>query len=221
MKKIDYALAGLIGFFAGIFAIPVIYNIYNPLSGILRHGHNPFVLLALPWVVAIAALIGIFIAGFLGKKFPFFIQFAKFAVVGVLNTAIDFGTLNLMSIITGVTSGIVVGGVNVPGVSLALMNAYFWNKYWVFSHRDNGKNVLQDFPKFLLVSGIGVIVNSGIVIFATSYPLLAVNPKTWLNLAKASATVFSLVWNFLGYKFIVFRSSQSEETPQREPIAPL
>jgi len=209
MNKIDYALASLIGFFAGIFVIPVVYNIASK---------DPFVLLALPWVLAIGAVIGMVVFGFLGKKVPFFIQFAKFGVVGVLNTAIDFGTLNIISIVTGVTGGLIVGGVNVPGVALALTNAYFWNKFWVFNHRDN-KGALNDLPKFLLVSGIGIVVNSGVVILATSYPAASVNAKTLLNIAKLGATVFSLVWNFLGYKFIVFKSNGVE--PEREVIAPL
>lgn len=196
MKKTDYAISGLIGFFAGIFAIPVFINIS------LR---NPFILLALPWALAVASVIGIWIAGFLGRKFSFFNQFAKFAVVGVLNTAIDFGVLNSMSLITGVTGGLIVGGVNIPGVALALTNAYFWNKLWVFS-RSDGKGVLNDLPKFFLVSGIGIIINSSIVILATSYPVVSIHAKTWLNLAKVMATIFSLVWNFLGYKFIVFKS---------------
>lgn len=192
-----------------MFVIPVVYNIGN---------RDPFILLAIPWVLVVGALAGIWIAGLLGKKFSFFIQFAKFAVVGVLNTAIDFGTLNIISIITGVTGGLIVGGVNVPGVALALTNAYFWNKYWVFGHRDN-KGMLHDLPTFLLVSGIGVIGNSSIVILATSYPVTFVNATIWLNFAKLAATIFSLVWNFLGYKFIVFRPVDTQ-TP-RMPIAPL
>ncbi len=240
MKKIDYAIAGLIGFFAGIFAIPVVYNLYNPLSGVLRHGRNPFVLLSLPWVFAIAALIGMFVLGLLGRKVSFFNQFAKFAVVGVLNTAIDFGILNIVVIITGVTGSDlsymvlqrlniplvsqllpdswIIGIVNVPGVVLALVNAYFWNKFWVFGNRDN-KGIVHNLPTFLLVSGIGVVINSGIVILATSYPVTFVNAKTWLNIAKLFATVFSLAWNFVGYKFIVFKSEEME--PTRELIAPL
>jgi len=213
MKKTDYAIAGLIGFFAGIFVIPVLYNIGM---------RNPFVLLALPWVVAVCALVGMLVAGFLGRKFIFFIQLAKFGVVGVLNTAIDFGVLNIISLMTGVTGGLIVGGVNIPGVILALTNAYFFNKLWVFSHRDN-KGILHDFPKFLLISGTGIIINSGIVILATSYPVVSFDAKTWLNLAKVCATGFSLVWNFLGYKFIVFKSSEPTPTipASREPMAPL
>ena len=203
MKKIDYALSGLIGFFAGIFAIPVLINLGY---------RDPFILLALPWALAIASVIGAWVAGLLGQKFSFFNQFAKFVVVGVLNTSIDFCVLNIISLITGVTSGIVVGGVNLPGVALALTNAYFWNKFWVFSHRDN-TGALSDLPKFLLVSGIGIVINSGIVILATSYPVVSIGAKTWLNLAKVCATLFSLAWNFLGYKFIVFKT--------RGPIAPL
>jgi len=209
MKKIDYTIAGLIGFFAGIFVIPVAYNIASK---------NPFVLLSLPWVLAVGAVAGVFVFGLIGRKIPSFIQMAKFAVVGVLNTAIDFGTLNIISIVTGVTGGLIVGGVNVPGVALALTNAYFWNKFWVFNHRDN-KGALNDLPKFLLVSGIGIVINSGIVILATSYPTTAFNAKTLLNVAKLGATVFSLVWNFLGYKFIVFKSDETQ--PEHEVIAPL
>lgn len=211
LTKTDYAIAGLIGFFAGIFAIPVLYNIGN---------RDPFILLALPWALAVGAVVGIVITRFFGRRFPFFNQFGKFAVVGVLNTAIDFGTLNLISIVTGVTSGIVVGGVNVPGISLALVNAYLWNKYWVFSHRDN-KGILHDLPTFLLVSIVGVIGNSGIVILGTSYPVTFVDARTWLNMSKLAATVFSLVWNFLGYKFIVFKSAETSIEVPRDPIAPL
>lgn len=212
ISKNDYALAGLIGFFAGMFAIPVFYNIGM---------RDPFVLLALPWVIAVSALIGMALAGVLGKKFAFILQFAKFVVVGVLNTAIDFGVLNIISLVTGFTSGFIIGGVNVPGVALALTNAYLWNKLWVFGARD-GMGLFHDLPKFLLVSGIGVLINSGIVILATSYPVQSIDAQRWLNVAKVMATGFSLVWNFLGYKFIVFsRESNLPMVRPQAPIAPL
>ncbi len=213
LRKIDYAFAGLIGFFAGMFAIPVLYNIGT---------RDPLILLALPWVLAIGAVIGMGVAGILGKKFPFFIQLGKFGVVGVLNTAIDFGILNGISLVTGVTGGVVVGGVNIPGVAVALTNAYFWNKYWVFPRRDD-QGTLHDVPKFLLVTIIGVVINSGIVVWATSYPPVSIHARTWLNVAKLCATIFSLVWNFVGYKFVVFRSAGFAvgSDDRHTPIAPL
>ncbi len=220
--KIDYAIGGLIGFFVGIFAIPTLINLdlHTKIAAQFSIPVGLFLSL-MPWIMAIIYFIFIWIGEWLSKKMPIFIQLTKFGAVGVLNTVIDFGVLNIISLITGVTGGLVIGGVNIPGVALALTNAYFLNKFWVFKHRDN-KGALHDLPTFLLVSGLGIVINSSIVIFATSYPVVSFDAKTWLNIAKLCATVFSFMWNFLGYKFIVFKSSGSmpEEMP-RAPIAPL
>jgi putative flippase GtrA len=44
------------------------------------------------------------------------IQFGKFLAVGTLNTGIDFGTLNLLSWLTGIYGGVQLAPINVPGV---------------------------------------------------------------------------------------------------------
>jgi putative flippase GtrA len=66
-----------------------------------------------------------------------------------------------------------------------------------------------EFAAFLAVSVVGLLINSGIVALASYYlaPSLSdtVNPDTIKNLAKAMATGVSLVWNFLGYKLLVFK----------------
>jgi putative flippase GtrA len=56
-------------------------------------------------------------------------QFGKFLAVGTLNTGIDFGTLNLLSWLTGIYGGVRLAPVNVPGVLLALANSYLLNKH--------------------------------------------------------------------------------------------
>lgn len=60
---------------------------------------------------------------------------------------------------------------------------------------------------FFVVSVIGALINTGIITLATSYvdPLFGMNEKLWLNFAKAAATGISLVWNFVGYKVLVFK----------------
>lgn len=219
--KIDYAVAGFIGFFVGIFAIPTLINLDVYEKIIARFGISlEIFLLLMPWVMAIVYSIAMRIGDKMSQKISLFVQLTKFGAVGVLNTVIDFGVLNIISLVTGVTSGFIIGGVNIPGAALALINAYFFNKLWVFKHQDN-KGLLHDIPKFLLVSGTGIVVNSSIIILMTSYPVASLDPKIWLNIAKACATVFSFIWNFLGYKFIVFRSSQTISEISRKPIAPL
>lgn len=162
----------------------------------------------LPVVLPVLWIIGLAFGKLISRFVSFGYQFAKFVIVGFLNTAIDFGVLNFLSAITGLTGGFLLGGVNVPGFILAATNSYFWNKFWVFSHkRLPGEKIdYSDFASFVFVVLFGVIVNGGIVILMTTYisPLFNLSPERWLNIAKVIATAFSLIWNFIGFKLIVF-----------------
>ncbi|TSD03118.1 MAG: GtrA family protein [Parcubacteria group bacterium Greene0714_36] len=201
--RIDYAIAPLVGFFAGITAVPTAYAV-----GV----QSPAALLALPWVGAACILFGIWLGGFLSRWMPIFSQMSKFAAVGILNTAIDFGVLNILSIASGVASGLIVGGINIPGFGVAVINSYFWNKLWVFGDKKTREPILSDFPKFFAVTLVGLALNSAIVILlTTTLPFFSLlGPGSRLNAAKAVATLANLTWNFAGYKLIVFRPSLSE-----------
>lgn len=65
------------------------------------------------------------------------------------------------------------------------------------------------FASFLIVSLIGLAINSFIVVIATQVitPGLesTANADTIKNIAKILATAFSLIWNFVAYKLIVFK----------------
>ena len=198
MHKTDYAIGGLIGFFVGIFAIPTLYNL-----GI----KDAMILLAVPWAGAVTGFVGIWIMYFFARKIAVLAQFGRFFAVGALNTVIDFGILNLLSRATGIAAGFLLGGVNVPGFLVAVVNSYLWNKLWVFKEGTN--NLLAAFPKFFAVTLMGLLVNSGIVIFFTTYlaPSTGLPPNIALNIGKLLATVISLAVNFLGYKFFVFQKS--------------
>jgi putative flippase GtrA len=133
-------------------------------------------------------------------------QFAKFVVVGVLNTGVDFLVLNLEMIFTHITSGPAMFIQNSISFGVATINSYMLNKYWTFgdkSKEDAGKK----FSQFLAVSIVGLIINGGIVYLITTniHPMFGVSPKLWANIAKLVATGVSLIWNFIGYKFFVFK----------------
>lgn len=65
------------------------------------------------------------------------------------------------------------------------------------------------FATFLIISLVGLVINSSIVVLATYVitPGLEdmVNADTIKNVAKIVATAFSLIWNFIGYKLFVFK----------------
>lgn len=205
VSKQDYLIAGFVGFITGVFAVPLLVNL-----GI----KNQALLIALPLAAAILFALGMVIAGKLSRWFAFVAQFSKFVAVGLSNTAIDFGVLNLLSFITGITGGYIIGGVNIPGFSVAVLNSYLWNKFWVF-HADgqNGKQrAILEIPKFLVISVLGLFLNSLIVVLVTTYigPAFALRGVFALNIGKAVGSVAVLLWNFFGYKFIVFAKNRYE-----------
>jgi len=136
-------------------------------------------------------------------------QFSKFVAIGLLNTAIDFGVLNLLMWLADIYKGKWLFLLNAVSFTAALINSYLWNKLWTFKDKST-RDVPVEFSRFLLISIIGAIINSSIIYFITTYitPYYGLSEQIWANLAKVLATGFSLIWNFLGYKFIVFNTKK-------------
>ena len=197
MQKSDLGYSFAIGLVVGLFLLPILVNtdLYSKLSA-------PLLLVFLFAGLPIIFTIGLAFAGFISKKIPLFWQFAKFAQVGVLNTAIDFGILNLLIFATGITSGLSIIPLNAISFSTAIINSFFWNEKWVFKAKKEA-----NFITFVIVTLIGLAINSGIVYAITTFvpPTFVDSQKLWANLAKVLATGISLVWNFTGYRLIVFK----------------
>jgi putative flippase GtrA len=208
----DYRLAGMAGFLTGICLIPTVWNIGY---------HQIYILAALPFVGLIGLMFGVWLGQKLSAMIPIMFQLSKFAAVGFLNTAINFGVLNSASILTGITSGLLAGGINVPGTIVAASNSYVWNKLWVFRKPDTqvDKNFFNDVPKFALITFIGLGANSLIIVAFTSYldPMFGVTKEVWLNIGKFIATVIGVLIDFLGYKFIVFKHQESNVPVASKP----
>jgi len=208
MRKKDFLLAGIAGFFTALFLLPTLKN-----AKILQFGYIVAgLLIGLPLLWMLALIVGRFLSRWLGWIY----QFVKYCVIGFLNTAIDFGMLNLLSLYTGLTSGFIIGGVNAPGFVIAATNSYFWNKFWVFAkERKEGlpagqareKVDYSDIFTFIMVVISSIIINSSIVVLISTYvnPFFGLSPERWLNIAKVLATAVALTWNFLCFKFFVFK----------------
>lgn len=194
MPKHDLLLSLGAALVIGLSLLPTLINtgLYNQVPFL------PVLLfLGLPVLVAI----GMFVAYFLGRRLAILWQLAKFALVGVLNTAIDFGVLNFLINVSGITSGIGIIFINITSFSLAIINSFFWNKQWVFGEGKQG-----NFVTFAIVTFIGLSLNTGIVYLLTTFvdPIIVTSDALWANLAKVLATGISMVWNFMGYKMLVF-----------------
>lgn len=148
-------------------------------------------------------LFGMFVANLIGKKVPVLWQIAKFALVGVSNTAIDFGVLNLLAGVTSTFGGFGIAAINIFSFLSALLNSYFWNKTWTFGSKKKNR-----FLPFFVVTLIGITINTAAVYLLATFVLPALVESEILrpNIAKVFATALSMVWNFLGYRLIVFKN---------------
>ncbi len=196
MPKKDLLLSIAASYVAAISLLPTLLN-----TKYIDKLPYPYIVLFV--IFPIVCVVGMQIAHRIGKKFGFLWQIAKFAFVGVLNTAIDFGVLNALIALTAITGGVGIIVLNAISFSIAVINSYFWNKQWVFSAGKKSK-----FGIFLTVTLIGLSINTGTVYALTTYmgPDSASSQTQWANLAKVIATCLSIIWNFVGYKLIVFKS---------------
>ncbi len=139
-------------------------------------------------------------------RIPLFKQFAKFVVVGGINTLIDFVVLNIEMSLTSITSGPYMFVLNSISFSVATVNSYFMNKHWTFKDKSQQKEGVK-FMQFLSVSIVGIAINGGVVYLITTFipPMAGLNSQLWANVAKLLATGISLIWNFIGYKLFVFK----------------
>ena len=194
----DVGIAAIAGALIAVLALPIIDNFGLP--PILKSFGAPGV----SAILFILTVIGFILLNVLGRRLNVLHQIAKFIVVGGLNTFLDFAVLNFLIGSSGITSG--VGFRFLKGISflVAVINSYFWNKHWTFKIKANGgtKSI-----QFVVVSTIGLFINVGIAAFIVDVigPVGNITPVIWANIATLIAVAGSQVWNFLGYKFIVFR----------------
>jgi putative flippase GtrA len=160
-------------------------------------------------------LIGFLAGHLLSKVSAVFSQIIKFGEIGVLNTFIDTGILNLLISITGITSGVALAPLNTLSFLCAMTNSYFWNKFWTFKNPSTNsgpagnKATSKNFFQFLIVSGVGWGINTGILVLGTTFldPAFNLSEGAWANLVKFASIIISMVWNFVGYKFFVFKKN--------------
>ena len=223
MKKSDIIAVLILGEIAAWLILAVVKGVLNPDLYDRIHG---LITLALPIIFPIACLIFIYLVSIISKKVIVAYEVAKFILVGGLNTLVDWGILSFL-IFTFKRSGINSDKTLFEVFSIAIIlytllkaisfiiataNSYLWNKFWTFKRKTTEK-MGKEFMQFIVVSIIGFLVNVGIASFIFKFvpSLGGLNSDQWGLVAAAIATVISMIWNFIGYKFIVFDKKDGEQ----------
>jgi putative flippase GtrA len=147
---------------------------------------------------------------------PLGFQISKFAIVGVINTLVDLIFFNIFRRSKKITATVA----SYLSSTIAMINSYFLNRYWTFSSTSTGSST--EFLKFFLSTIVGIyVIHNGIVWILTNkfkWPgrlalktVRFIKPLNFMsdtfvtdNFAKVTAIIFSLIWNFILYKFWVF-----------------
>lgn len=212
MTKKDLGLVTIIGGAVGLLFQPIADNL---ISG------SPFLrdllgAASLSSLLRIAVFVGflmfaplaLWVANFLSQFWRVLYQFAKFAAVGTLNTFINFGVLNFLSLFFGKASGPLIPVFATAAFLAATTNSFFWNKFWTFGAK--GAAEAKETLEFYLVSVGGWALNVSVVSIVVNYLRPeGVSPQLWLNAGGMAGVAASFLWNFLFYKYIVFKKSDA------------
>lgn len=129
-------------------------------------------------------------------------QVLRFAIVGGLNTLVDYGTFNLLVVVARMHPV----AANPISVAAGITNSFLWNKHFTFG-AGGWHRWYRQAAFFIAVSVTGLFINTGCLWLLTN--LTGAQSVLAVNLQKLAASIVSLTWNFIGYRFLVFRRQKA------------
>lgn len=132
-------------------------------------------------------------------------QFLGYGMVGVLNTALNFLFINIAIILTGVTKGPIFLFFSFGIFCVIVLHSFLWNRQLIFK-RENPAEAHREYVTFFVVTGVSALISLfilHIIVDVIGAPA-GIGAHLWANVALAVTIPFSVICNFLGYKFIVF-----------------
>ena len=132
-------------------------------------------------------------------------QFVKFCITGGLGLITDAGIFHLIKTSFGVENWLLLNIIPVVGYSAAVIQNYIINHFWTFRSQTVEMELSKDaFIKFLSVSIISlvpryIVYNSVLASFTSNRGFVP-------DIANLSGIIAGTLVNFLGSKFIVFKS---------------
>jgi putative flippase GtrA len=127
--------------------------------------------------------------------------------------SIIIGTIGVIGVLLSVVGGKVMANYTYYVIILLVLicvEVVLWKSFALVWFADKTKMFPKTILTFILVSVIGASINSGLVGLVTKYYPLTDNLDLNKNLAKVFANAISLIWNFVGYRILVFKKPEDQ-----------
>ena len=205
MKIKDIVNSIIIGLIISVFTVVMLNTLKTEIPEDYRTYliYWPLALVVIPLLV----VLWVYVSYRLGFRWHALFQFGKFIPIGVSNVSIDFGVLSLLVFVSGIQAGALYSVFKAVSFLCAATNSYLWNKFWTFESSET-RGMGKQFFKFLIVAGVGFVINVAVASFLVNVigPLGGISPLLWGTIVAPVASVVIVVfWDFLGYKFLVFK----------------
>lgn len=205
MTKRDARNAAIIGCMVGLLSQPVITNL---LADIEAKVSVPALALRVVvfLVMAVGAPAAVFLFSVAARWAPVLYQIAKFACVGVSNTFVDLGVLNVVILLTGISSGMWYPVFKTISFLVATTNSFLWNRNWTFEEGKHESGVQTEVFTFYVITTLVWFVNVGVASSIVNFiSHSGISNNLWANIGALAGVFVSMTFNFLAYKFIVFK----------------
>jgi hypothetical protein len=129
-------------------------------------------------------------------------QLIRFGLIGVINTALDFGLLFILKSV-----GLMATTANIFSTSIAFVFSFFANKKYTF--RSSGTNIVREMILFVAVTLFGLwVLQTGVIWLVLPHlSKLLRSSEMGLLVTKLIATAVSMTWNYILYDKLVFKKS--------------
>lgn len=134
------------------------------------------------------------------SKIEKLLEFVKFSVVGIINTAIDFAVFFVCYSILHFDSSFS----QIFGYTAGMLNSFLMNKRWTFEDRTKGRKVLLKAVKFAFTNVVSLLLSIGVIKLSKLYM------SNSILIAKILATLCAQGVNYVLYKFWVFTKVEAD-----------
>jgi len=137
----------------------------------------------------------------------FVYQLAKFLLIGAFFSVFDLIIFNFLLGYFGISREEIVRYAFFVIISFTIVTVikYLGDKYWAFEKSGMDRAGMEITTYFVITLISGIIQTASASFLFALIPSILGNAMVVGNIAKIGGIVIASVWNFLGYKFIVFK----------------